>query len=575
MSNVTPSILRRTARLGVGLALAAGAAVPAAAQTGPTLVRDLRPGSESAGIPALVAAGEAVYFYADEGTAVGPALYRSDGTPAGTVRIKAFSSDATMGRNLLTFYASAAAIGSTVYFSAEDGTAANSYGLWKTDGTPGGTVLVKAGLFPQSLFAVGSTLFFKGTEAASGTELWKSDGTPDGTILLADIYPGNTSKHSAIREMTAVGSTLYFVALHPTTGEEVWKSDGTPAGTVLVKDVMPGANVNPTFGPTTAPENLRAVGTGLYYTINAGGPSLWRTDGTAEGTLEVKKITNVTNAGRPDGMTLFGGNVYFSANDGGGGSLWTTDGTAAGTRRFVNQQEAWLVGSPVMVMGSSLLLSSGWDGDPGAGELWKTDGTVAGTVLVKDIRPGTTGASLLAFLHAGTRLFFYANDGTTGYELWQSDGTGPGTVRVDDLAPGEASSFSFVGSAPTLYALAGTSLFFTATNGTTGVELYVLRNAVPVAADAAEAVSAGALRVWPSPALGVARVAVTLPSPGALDVRLYDLLGREALALAASDAPAGETTLDVPTAALAPGVYVVRALLPGGAVQTSRLVVAR
>ncbi len=77
------------------------------------------------------------------------------------------------------------AIGNTVYFSA----LSKGYrGLWKSDGTAAGTVLVKE-ISPTELTNVNGTLFFAATDGATGRELWKSDGTTAGTIRVKDISP--------------------------------------------------------------------------------------------------------------------------------------------------------------------------------------------------------------------------------------------------------------------------------------------------------------------------------------------------------------------------------------------------
>ena len=46
-------------------------------------------------------------------------------------------------------------------------------GLWRSDGTTAGTVLVK-NVSAANLTDVNGTLYFVGTDASSGAELWKS-----------------------------------------------------------------------------------------------------------------------------------------------------------------------------------------------------------------------------------------------------------------------------------------------------------------------------------------------------------------------------------------------------------------
>ena len=53
--------------------------------------------------------------------------------------------------------------------------------------------------------------------------------------MVKDINNGSTGNYAQF--FTAVGSTLYFQANDGTHGGELWKSDGTAAGTVMVKDI--------------------------------------------------------------------------------------------------------------------------------------------------------------------------------------------------------------------------------------------------------------------------------------------------------------------------------------------------
>jgi ELWxxDGT repeat protein len=89
-------------------------------------------------------------------------------------------------------------IGPAVFFFATDqGTGLE---LWKSDGTPCGTVLVKdinpgpndsgaPQLWYDEMRAVDNTLFFIADDGSHGPELWRSDGTAGGTTLVRDIDP--------------------------------------------------------------------------------------------------------------------------------------------------------------------------------------------------------------------------------------------------------------------------------------------------------------------------------------------------------------------------------------------------
>src|SRR5947207_3190993 len=81
-------------------------------------------------------------------------------------------------------------VNGTLYFGAIDGLGRE---LWKTDGTRGGTVLVKdinanttgyPGSDPGQMTALNGQLIFRAYNGAQST-LFRSDGTPQGTIALA------------------------------------------------------------------------------------------------------------------------------------------------------------------------------------------------------------------------------------------------------------------------------------------------------------------------------------------------------------------------------------------------------
>jgi ELWxxDGT repeat protein len=113
--------------------------------------------------------------------------------------------------------------------------------LWKSDGTPAGTVVVKEFAYPNfltELTNVNGTLFFTSDDGTHGRELWRSDGTSAGTVMVRDIAAGSAGSDPSL--LRASGSEVFFSADDGVTGRELWKSDGTPFGTRLVEDIEPG-----------------------------------------------------------------------------------------------------------------------------------------------------------------------------------------------------------------------------------------------------------------------------------------------------------------------------------------------
>ena len=106
---------------------------------------------------------------------------------------------------------------------------------------------------------------------------------PRTLTLLKDINPGAAS--SSPTDFTTVGGTTYFAANDGVHGDELWKSNGTAAGTVLVADIDPGSG-------SSNPTDLTNVNGTLFFAANDGvhGNELWKSNGTAAGTVLVKDI---------------------------------------------------------------------------------------------------------------------------------------------------------------------------------------------------------------------------------------------------------------------------------------------
>jgi ELWxxDGT repeat protein len=391
---------------------------------------------------------------------------RIGGTAAGTV----LAEDIAAGVDD-SFPISFTNVNGTLFFSATDGV--NGQELWKTDGTAAGTVLVKdilggaGGSNPQSLINVNGMLFFMADDGVDGAELWKSDGTAAGTMLVKDILAGAGSSNP--RRLMNVNGTLFFSASDGVNGEEPWKSDGTAAGTVLLKDILAGAGSSLPTGLVNA-TNVNGT---LFFSASDGvnGQELWKTDGSAAGTVLVKDILAGAGNSNPQFLTNVNGTLFFSASDGigvNGRELWKSDGTAAGTVLVKDISPGDSTPSHLTNVNGTLVFTASTAAS--GRELWKSDGTAAGTVLVKDIMAGT-GDSLispseLTLTNVNGTLFFSASDGVNGEELWKTDGTAAGTVLVKDIAAGVEDSF------PSSFTNVNGTLFFSATDGVNGQELW-------------------------------------------------------------------------------------------------------
>jgi ELWxxDGT repeat protein len=360
-------------------------------------------------------------------------------------------------------------VNGVLFFQADDGT--NGVELWKSDGTPEGTVMVKdinpgtGSSSPSSMSNINGVLFFSADDGTHGAELWKSDGTEAGTVMVCDINPGTGS--SSPSSVSNINGVLFFSADDGKLGRELWKTNGTMLGTVMIKDI------NPEWGAGSIPLLFTEFNGMTFFRASDGahGLELWKTDGTEAGTVMVKDIYP-GGSSSPGDLTVVNNILFFSAYDAAHCcELWKTDGTEAGTVLVkdiapggVPPEDNGLPSDLINMNG--VLFFSAFDGTSNGRELWKSDGTEAGTIMVKDINPvGNSNPGRLTNVNGV--LFFRAEDDTHGIELWKCDGTPAGTIKmVNDINPGFGDSY------PENLTNVNGVLFFTADDGINGEELW-------------------------------------------------------------------------------------------------------
>jgi ELWxxDGT repeat protein len=230
-------------------------------------------------------------------------------------------------------------MGGVVFFSATDGVFGRE--LWKSDGTDGGTVMVRdintgsEGSEACCLFPGGGMLYFRASDGFSGAELWRSDGIEGGTFQVRDINVGTPSSDPL--PFARLGGAVLVVADDGMNGRELWRSDGTDGGTVFVRDINPGPF---SAFPVLEPEDIElhpevAVWESeeiVYFPANDGaiGIELWGTDGTEAGTRLIRELNpfgdsvdDLAVVWRTRSMATLGGAIFANATNGSfGRTLW-------------------------------------------------------------------------------------------------------------------------------------------------------------------------------------------------------------------------------------------------------------
>ncbi len=400
--------------------------------------------------------------------------------------------------------------------------------LWITDGSMGGTQLIKAFpdyTEPREFVTCNGKVYFVGDDSVHGKELWVTDGTTNGTQMIKDIYPGQYG--SIYGNLAVMNNNIYFAADDSTHGTELWVSDGSAAGTHIIKDV------NPTGSANGVGDNITVIANKIIFPGNDGqhGMEPWSSDGTAGGTQMLADLDSQTgDTSLINGFATAGNKAYFSermnisanhppyvklcVSDGSPGgthalvtntentdneivdlngvayfnavsynanfipthrAIWYSDGTMSGTQVLKDSIQA----NDLTVFNNKLYFGSEGNHTPAsyANELWTSDGTYPGTVSMKEFSsPQIVNNCKIPgnFVSAHNRLFFKAWDSTSGHiNLWLSDGTTNGTYYVN--YPGAScSNFNLCSEIPAIMAVVDSNIFFSMEYDTvnTGFELY-------------------------------------------------------------------------------------------------------
>jgi len=381
---------------------------------------------------------EKVFFGWDDGTH-GLEPWVSDGTDEGTKMLKDIMPDGDYSSP----YFPSITIADNTFFVADT----NNYirKIWKTDGTPNGTVLTgSAGdLQGMDIVHIGTSIYYITTEDNESTTLRKMGGDGNNEDILVENF-GDYSD-------TGITPPGYLRAV----GDKLLFQKDNDAGN--------GANWNPWFSNGLDPAERVGGSTfeGNYdsfswngvvyhnkYFTSANdrntGDEVWMWDYAAN-TVELLLDINDdgTKGSSPDNFTVVGDKLYFTATNPRvsgdaeeyDASLWITDGTKTNTL-VIKDDEATPpdVGtrnrfSDMTVMSDKLFfcyLQVNEDGEAiGRGTLWRSEGSAASTVQVNDIN--LTSGTLKA---TDDTLFFWVEGDEAVQGIWASKGDETSTHRI-------------------------------------------------------------------------------------------------------------------------------------------------
>jgi ELWxxDGT repeat protein len=336
--------------------------------------------------------------------------------------------------------------GSDLYFSAYDG---DSWAIYRIDDTEqtveyGSGELPGAGPQNRPPVRQGTSLFFTTQDVDNLSHLWQMADGGDGASEVVE------TAGLVIDSVTVTTSGLAFAGRSDATGTEPYVfEDG---------DLTALADINQALRGDGVDEDIAGVGQTAYFSAKTadGGRELFRTDG--EDATLVKGIHD-DGPSDPTHLTAFGNKVVFRAYDQDAGrEPWISDGTDEGTKRLVDAVPGDGSSSPEgFTVGGGLVWFSATDGDQR--HLFKSDGTTAGTTAVGPLIEGDCCADFDPIGYAGGKLWFIVNE----EQLWSSDGTAAGTAQValpDDAEP----SFGTI-AGDTVYVVAGSALVKVAPGG--------------------------------------------------------------------------------------------------------------
>lgn len=401
-------------------------------QMSSNLVKDIYPGTQgglgsyySSTFEAVVLPNGKLIFGANDGTN-GIEAWVSDGTEAGTFMLKNYAQGDSGNVSGFTPYGGKVAFIALAYNWGANGNIPDAgYELAFTDGTSAGTTLLDinpgwASSNPSILGEANGRLYFT-AEARDQTS----------GVTQKGIYSTNgttfTKLASINNEATLLGwnaAKAFFKVSDAQHGAELWAADFGKNTFGLVKDILPGSGAG--LGDTTHANNVHLTGDKLIFKAytSATKQSLFVSDGTAAGTVNLGAANATTGDGTNSDFKVVSDTLVFSNTEG----VFAVNLAAA----IPTAVQLSNVGIPTLYNPYTEPAPLQTDADQafyltGSGDLFASKGTTVPTApLVSKVKQFKVVAENTLFI-------LTANTATNTQSLWYSDGTAAGTRFIEDL----------------------------------------------------------------------------------------------------------------------------------------------
>ena len=298
----------------------------------------------------------------------------------------------------------------------------------------------------------------------NGTGLWATDGTEEGTKLLKylDFFidDRNGVIYGSTYKFVKYKGEVYFGASTPKDFNfELWKTDGTAEGTVLFHDIYPNNS--------SEPINFHLLNDKLFFEIIYGKnntPEVWSTDGTEENTIKLLDVTEVVPGSYAYSLNDIQKHIFLIDTNNQKNVLWATDGSTEGTVPLTSNLDGFELNvNTFALLGGKLYFSGHLSG--GEIALFVSDGSQEGTRQLKIISLNPDSKiELMSYFGKEEQNLYFSLEEEGNYSLWTSKGTPESTKKV-------VQSLKHINNRMSVES--GSKAFFVATDELHGDELWV------------------------------------------------------------------------------------------------------